>query len=66
MDDKKQLNQYISDALRNNKTLLVYDGVGKQVEWLMYYLEDSGLSRYAFMKGGARAYYANLRKQFLK
>lgn len=66
MDNKSQLNQYINDALRNNKTLLVYDGVGKQVVWLMYYLEDRGLSRYAFMKGGARAYYDKLRREFLK
>jgi len=66
MDDKKALDFYINDAIHNNKTLLVYDGVGKQVEWLMYYLEDKGLRNYAFMKGGARAYYANLQKQFLK
>jgi rhodanese-related sulfurtransferase len=65
MDDKKSLDNFINDAIRNNKTLLVYDGVGKQVEWLMYYLEDKGLTRYAFMKGGARAYYNQLRKQFL-
>ncbi len=65
MDDKSQLDKYINDAIQNNKTLLVYDGVGKQVVWLMYYLEDKGLSRYAFMQGGARAFYNNLRKQFL-
>lgn len=66
MDDKTQLNQYIDDALRNNKTLLVYDGVGKQVEWLMYYLEDKGVTNYYFMKGGARAYYDKLRKEYLQ
>jgi rhodanese-related sulfurtransferase len=66
MDDKATLDQYINDALQNNKMLLVYDGVGKQVEWLMYYLEDKGVTRYAFMKGGARAYYAKLQNQFLK
>lgn len=66
LDDKKMLDKYINDAKRNNKALLVYDGVGKQVVWLMYYLEDKGLTNYAFLKGGARAYYANLRKQFLK
>lgn len=65
LDDKKGLDSYINDALRNNKTLMVYDGAGKQVVWLMYYLEDKGLSRYAFMKGGAQSYYASLRKQFL-
>jgi len=66
MDDKTALDNFINDAIRNNKTLLVYDGVGKQVVWLMYYLEDKGVARYDFMKGGAQAYYANLRKQFLK
>ncbi|MEJ2362271.1 MAG: rhodanese-like domain-containing protein [Gammaproteobacteria bacterium] len=66
MDDKRLLNKYIDDALRNNKALLVYDGVGKQVEWLMYYLEDKGLKQYAFMQGGARAYYNALRKKFLQ
>lgn len=65
MDDKSSLDKYINDAKQNNKTLLVYDGVGKQVEWLMYYLEDKGLTHYAFMKGGARAYFNKLRKQFL-
>lgn len=65
MDDKVDLDKYINDALKNNKTLLVYDGVGKQVGWLMYYLEDKGVTQYAFMKGGAREFYNNLRKQFL-
>lgn len=66
LDDKKALDQHINDALRNNKMLLVYDGVGKQVVWLMYHLEDKGLTNYAFLKGGARAYFADMRKQFLK
>lgn len=66
MDDKTQLNLYIDEAKRSNKTLLIYDGVGKQVGWLMYHLEDRGLDRYAFMKGGAQAYYAKLRREFLK
>lgn len=66
LDDKVLLNRYINDVERNNKTLLVYDGVGKQVVWLMYYLQDRGVKRFAFMKGGAQAYYAHLRKQFLR
>lgn len=65
LDDKALLNRYIEDAQQNHKTLLVYDGVGKQVVWLMYYLQDKGVSQYAFMKGGAQAYYTYLRKQFL-
>ena len=66
MDDKTALDKYINEAIRSNKTLLVYDGVGKQVEWLMYYLQDKGLNNYAFMQGGANAYYTKLRKQYVK
>jgi rhodanese-related sulfurtransferase len=66
MDDKAELDKYINDALKDNKMLLVYDAVGKQVEWLMYYLQEKGVQNYAFMKGGAQAYFASLRKQFVK
>jgi len=66
LDDKTALDKYISQALRENKMLLVYDAAGKQVEWLMYYLENKGLNRYAFMKGGALAYFAKLRTQYVK
>ena len=37
-----------------DKRLLIYDAVGKQVTWLMYHLEDSGYSNYAFLDGGVR------------
>lgn len=66
LDDKPALNKYINMAKKENKTLLIYDAAGKQVEWLMYYLEDQGLKNYAFMKGGASAYFAALRKQYVK
>lgn len=66
MDNKDSLNKIINQVLKEHKTLLVYDAVGKQVEWLMYYLQEKGVENYAFMKGGARAYFANLRKQFVK
>jgi rhodanese-related sulfurtransferase len=34
------------------KTLLIFDAVGKQVQWLQYYLEDNGYSDYFFLKEG--------------
>lgn len=66
LDDKPALDRYVNQAIRENKTLLVYDAAGKQVEWLMYYLEHKDLKKYAFMKGGAHAYFANMRKQYVK
>ncbi len=66
LDDKVALNRVISKAKSENKTLLIYDAAGKQVQWLMYYLEDQGLKNYGFMKGGASAYFANLRKEYVK
>jgi len=64
LDDTELLDKYISQAVRENKTLLVYDAAGKQVRWLMYRIESKGVKNYAFMKGGAYAYFANLRKNF--
>ncbi len=64
IDDHIKLDHFIDQATRENKTLLIYDAAGKQVRWLMYYLEKKGVKNYAFMKGGAHAYFAGLRKQF--
>lgn len=65
MDNKVVLDRFVEQALRENKTLLVYDAVGKQVVWLMYYLKNKGLEKFYFMNGGAQAYYAKLRKQYV-
>jgi len=35
-----------------DKELLITDAVGKQVQWLQYYLEGNGYSRYAFLDKG--------------
>ncbi|NVN97811.1 MAG: rhodanese-like domain-containing protein [Geobacteraceae bacterium] len=35
-----------------NKQLLILDAVGKQVEWLQYYLEAKGYSNYLFLEKG--------------
>lgn len=34
-------------------TLLVFDQVGKQVQWLMYQLEQAGIAKYYFLDKGA-------------
>lgn len=54
--DNNSLKSYIDQAKRENKTLLVYDAVGKQVRWLQYYLEAEQVPSYYFMKGGAKAF----------
>ena len=62
LDDQKKLNRYIQQAKEENKTLFIYDEVGKQVRWLQYALEKAGVKNYFFMEKGARAYYEMLAK----
>lgn len=57
LGDTASLDPIIEQAKREKKTLLVYDQVGKQVEWFQYYLEAKGVKDYYFMKGGAQAYF---------
>lgn len=62
LDDQRKLNRYIQMAKHQNKTLFIYDEVGKQVRWLQYALEKAGVKNYYFMEKGARAYYDMLAK----
>ncbi len=64
LDDKRKLDDYINKAKRENKTLMVHDEAGKQVQWLQYYLKDKGLKEYYFMDGGVTAYYKLIRDEF--
>ena len=57
LDDTASIRNYVQMAKRSNKTLLVYDKVGKQVRWFQYYLEKEGVRNYYFMKGGSEGYY---------
>lgn len=66
LDNLDSLDKYIDKAKKEKKTLLIYDAAGKQVRWLMYYLEKQGIRDYVFMKGGANAYFNSLRTQFAK
>lgn len=57
IDESRKIDEVINEAKAQHKTLLVYDAVGKQVQWVQYYLENRGLTDYYFMKGGAQGYF---------
>jgi len=57
LDELKKIDAVISEAKAKNKTLLVYDQTGKQVQWFQYYLESHDLKDYYFMKGGAQGHF---------
>ena len=57
LDQTEKLDKVLQKAKRENKTLLIYDEAGHQVQWLQYHLVDAGVKNYYFMKGGAKAYY---------
>ncbi|WP_455208010.1 rhodanese-like domain-containing protein [Kaarinaea lacus] len=63
IDNTKRLDRYIDKAIKENKSLLIYDAAGKQVQWLQYYLEDKGLKSYFFMQGGISAYYKDMKAE---
>jgi len=57
LDEMKKIDAVVAEAKAQNKTLLVYDEAGKQVQWFQYYLESKGLKDYYFMKGGAQGHF---------
>lgn len=62
LDETGKIDQYIEQAKKEKKTLLVFDAVGRQVQWFQYYLERKGVKDYYFMNGGAAAYISGLGK----
>jgi len=44
---------FVAKKANQDKTLLIFDQVGKQVKWLQYYLEEYGYDNYMFLEGGA-------------
>jgi rhodanese-related sulfurtransferase len=44
---------FVMKKANQNKKILIFDQVGKQVEWLEYYLVEYGYQDYAFLKDGA-------------
>ena len=44
---------FVAKQVNQDKTLLIFDQVGKQIKWLQYYLEKYGYTDYYFLGGGA-------------
>lgn len=49
----KLIKNVITKGNLKDKQLMIFDQVGKQVEWLMYYLVDQGYTNFYFLEGGA-------------
>lgn len=49
----KVIRNIIMKGSYKNKTLYFFDQVGRQVQWLIYYLVDQGYQDYYFLAGGA-------------
>ncbi|MFV2073324.1 MAG: rhodanese-like domain-containing protein [Thermoanaerobaculales bacterium] len=47
------ISTFVVRMEHKDKTLLIFDQVGKQVRWLEYYLAANGYQNYFFLKGGA-------------
>ncbi len=62
LDNRADLEKVILQAKAENKTLFIYDEVGKQVRWLHYALKKHNVKDYYFMEKGAKAYFAQMRK----
>jgi rhodanese-related sulfurtransferase len=60
LDQQQKLQKYVQKAIKQKRTLLIYDEVGKQVRWLQYALEKAGAKNYYFMHKGAKGYYKEL------
>lgn len=46
---------FVKRKANQNKKLLIFDQVGRQVRWLDYYMKNHGYQNYFFLKGGATA-----------
>jgi len=49
----KLIRNVVQKGNMKDKQLFIFDQVGKQVNWLQYYLVDQGYTDYYFLEGGA-------------
>jgi len=49
----KFVANFVQKKMDLDKTLLIFDIVGKQVDWIQYYLVEYGYQKYFFLKDGA-------------
>lgn len=57
LNEEGKIDAIVEQAKREKRPLLIYDAVGRQVQWLQYRLEAKGLQDYYFLKGGAQGYW---------
>lgn len=57
LDDSRKIAAAVAEAKCQKKTLVVYDGAGKQTRWFQCYLEQQGVKDCYFLDGGAGAYH---------
>ena len=50
---EKFIPNFVEKKVHSDKSLLIFDQVGKQVRWLEYYLVANGYKDYHFLAGGA-------------
>lgn len=63
LDDREKLQQVFEQAVREKRTIFIYDEVGKQVQWLQYAIIRAGVKDYYFLKHGAKGYFAKMMKE---
>jgi rhodanese-related sulfurtransferase len=51
-----RLIEILKEGQFKDKELLIFDAVGKQVNWLQYHLEEKGYNNYFFLKKGVTAF----------
>lgn len=49
----KFIPNFVEKKVDQDKTLFIFDQVGKQVRWLMYYVVENGYTNYYFLDKGA-------------
>ena len=64
LENRKKIDKVIRLAKSQKRPLYFYDQAGKQVRWLMYYLEAQAVPEYYFMKGGVHAYLKNMKSRY--
>ncbi len=60
LDKTEALKQFVKAVQSKGEPLFAYDMAGKQVQWFQYFLEDVGVKNYYFMRGGVKAYFAEV------
>jgi len=56
LDDLARFNHFLKLAKSENRTMFIYDLVGKEVPFVQYYLVQQGIQNYWFLRGGEQAW----------